>query len=141
MALIIPVTYFTSCKDDDDDHDHSGTKYDYHAHVHAPTTANKHMEDSMDIHVEFESHTKETIHNINITIEEKNGGKVIYNKPADTHVHGMGGSYTYKDRIKLEDATGFKDHTDYILRAKVWGHAAGEEEDEETVNFHVHPKM
>lgn len=116
------------------------SKFEYHAHIMSPTVSNKYMQDSMDIIVHFESHTAETVHNVNVSIMEKNGGKVIYNMPTDSHVHGMSGEYKYTDRVLLDSITGYKGHTDYIIRAKVWGNAPGLEEVTEELQFHVHPK-
>lgn len=135
-ALFATLFAFQSCtKDDTKEVD----KFEYHAHVMSPDDSNKHMGDTLKINVHFESHTGETVHNINVTIKEATTGTVVYNKPDDSHVHGMSGEYMYSDNVELNTANGFKGHTDYILEAKVWGDSPGLSEEIETVEFHVHP--
>ena len=114
------------------------TTYEYHAHIESPDNALKHLGDSLHIHVNFESHTGETIHHINVKISNKATGAVIYNKPSEAHVHAQSGEYTYEDVIVMNTANGFVVNTNYILEAKVWAETDGEQEESETVEFHVH---
>ena len=126
---------FSACKNDDD----TTIDYDYHAHIMSPNADEKHLDGTLHIHVEFESHTGETVHHINIRIYNKATNAVVYNKPADTHVHDSSGAYAFEDDFVLSAANGIAIHNDYVLEAKVWGEKDGEAEEVSTVEFHVHP--
>ncbi|HMQ64397.1 MAG TPA: hypothetical protein PKE06_27180 [Flavilitoribacter sp.] len=136
LPLAIALIGFAACKDKED----MGTDYDYHAHIHSPNTDAKHIDDAIHIEVDFESHTGETVHHINIRIYNKATNVEVYNKPTDAHVHATSGEYTYEDDFVLSEANGFTAHSDWVLEAKVWGDADGEGEEMSTVEFHVHPK-
>jgi len=133
---------FASCdKDDDDNHGHSGQgDFEYHAHIMQPDSSNKKIDDTMHIHVDFEDHKGGTVHHINISITKDNGGDVVYSQPDVAHVHEESGMLSFHDNVILSVANGFEQHTDYTLTAKVWGPEAGDDEEEEKVKFHVHPK-
>lgn len=135
-TLFLSILFITSC--DKDDTTEEALKYEYHAHLMTPDNTDKMMGDSLNIKVHFESHTGETVHNVNVTITEKDGGKVVYSKPDESHSHSKG-ELMFTDAILLDASNGFNGHTDYVLVAKVWGHEDGEEEASETVEFHVHP--
>lgn len=125
-----------SCSNDDEPKE---ITYDYHAHIESPNTDNKHVGHTIDIKVNFESHTKETIHHIKVQLVNKADGTVIYDKPSTPHIHATSGSNVFEDTFELTEANGVTGHTDWILRAKVWGHEKGEQEVTEEVEFHVHP--
>lgn len=135
--LILGLFAFASCNSDDDDHDHEG-EFEYHAHIMKPDAGMKMMGDTMHVHVEFEDHNGGTIHHINVRIYNKDTEEVIYSKPETAHIHETSGTYEFHDDVILNTANGFVAHGDYILEAKVWGHEAGEGENMETVEFHVH---
>lgn len=122
-----------SCKDDDDD----ALIYEYHAHIHQPTTAEKHIGDTLDIEVEFESHTGLPVHHINVRIFKKSDHTEVYNKPDEAHVHETDGAYTFEDQFILSGANGLSEG-DWVLEATVWGESDGQEETSEQVEFHVH---
>ena len=114
--------------------------FDYHAHVMAPNTDNKHVNDTMHIHVDFESHSGETVHHINVKIYNADDASiVIYDEPSDAHVHESSGEFSYHHDFILSEVNGMSAHSDWILEAKVWGPTPGEAEAIETVAFHVHP--
>ena len=138
FAAFFSVLFIVSCNKDDDD---DSIDYQYHAHIQSPNTDDKHVGDSIDIVVEFESHTSETIHHINVKIYNKaDESIVILDEPATAHVHAQTGMYEYrKENFELSNANGVTEHTDWILEAKVWAEAEGEAEVVETVEFHVHP--
>lgn len=115
------------------------TKYEYHAHINSPSTDNKHVGDDLKIKVVFESHAKETVHHIKVQLINKADNSVVYDMPSTAHVHDTSGKYTYEDTLPLTEANGVKGHTDWILRATVWGHKKGEQQVTEEVEFHVHP--
>ena len=138
IALLLFSFFMVSCdKDDDDDMD--TTDLDYHAHIHSPNSDNKHIGDTIHIHVAFESHTGMTIHHANVRIYKEKDGTEIYNEPGDDHVNESSGEFEWHDSFVLSNANGVTEHTDWIMEAKVWGEASGEEEVKETVEFHVHP--
>jgi len=133
IAIILGFL-FTSCDGDKE------VEFDYHAHVMSPNADNKKVNDVMPINIEFESHSGEKVHHINVKIYSKNDAtNVIYDKPTNAHVHADG-SYTYTDELQLTNEKGVEGHTDWVLEAKVWGHEAGLQEVVETVEFHVHPE-
>jgi hypothetical protein len=138
MAFLGTIFSFQSCEKENMDDDNELT-YDYHAHIHSPNMDAKHVGDTITIAVDFESHTGETIHHINVTIKNKTSDEVIYNMPTTAHIHETSGSYHFHDELILSDRNGVTGHSDWILEAKVWGHEAGEEEASATVEFHVHP--
>lgn len=137
--MVMSVLYISCDKEDDDDHDHMETVLDYHAHIHAPNADNKHVGDTMHIHVDFESHTGETVHHVKVRIYDQMDSTEIYNQPATAHVHETDGVYEFHDDLILSVGNGVTEHSDWVLEAKVWGHEAGEQEVMETVEFHVHP--
>ncbi|MBK6544164.1 MAG: hypothetical protein IPO78_10835 [Saprospiraceae bacterium] len=104
------------------DHDDDNLVYDYHAHIEAPDNAAKFLGDSMEIHINFESHKGETVHHINVRIFNKATNAEIYNKPSSAHVDDPSGEYQFKDAILLSGNSGFVANTSYVLEAKVWGH-------------------
>jgi hypothetical protein len=133
--LILSTTFFVfSCGN----HDHDSTDYDYHAHIHSPNADDKNVDGALAIEVEFESHTGETVHHIQVRIYNKATNMEIYKKPTDAHIHEESGKYTFEDNFVLSAANGVTADTDWVLEAKVWGHEDGEAEVMETVEFHVH---
>ena len=132
--LIAGLFAVAACHKHDDNVD-----YDYHAHIHSPNTDAKHVGDTLQIEVEFESHTGETVHNVEIKIYNKADGTVVYTKPDEAHVHETSGLYEFNDTFILSNANGIDAHTDWVLQARVCGHEGTEGEVIETVEFHVHP--
>lgn len=127
------VLTFIACKDDDP----TPSVYEYHAHIHSPDTTDRHIGDTLAIEVEFESHTGEPVHHINVRIFNKSTNAEVYNKPDEAHVHDTSGAYTFEDLFVLSAANGLT-AGDWILEAKVWGESDGQEEISEQVEFHVH---
>jgi hypothetical protein len=134
IYLCLAVLSIACCKDDDS---HVGDEFEYHVHIHAPGTAAKMIGDTLDIDVEFESHTGMTIHHINVRIYEKISGTELYSKPDDAHVHESDGAYAFTDTFVLSAANGVTPDVDLVLEAKVWGHDDGVAEVVEMVEFHV----
>lgn len=122
---------FLSCEDDVKD-----GIYDYHAHIFMPTDADKQMGQTMQIDVEFESHTGEAVEHIKIRIYNADNQAEAYNAPADSHLTGGESHYTYQDTVLLSPANGFG-AGDWILEAKVWGSDEINEEAIEIVRFHI----
>jgi len=127
------VCLLNSCKETPSE------KYDYHIHIHKPDAEDKKMGDSMHIHVDFESKTEETVHNVNVRIYDKETNEEVYNAPTDSHVHGESKHEHHAD-FELNAANKIAGHSNYILEAKVWAHDAGEAEVVKKVEFHVHPE-
>jgi hypothetical protein len=133
--LILAASLFVfSCGKDDDD----SIEYEYHAHIHSPNTDDKNVDETLNIEVDFESHSGETVHHIQVRIYNKTTNAEIYKKPSDAHVHEESGLYTFEDTFVLSAANGITANSDWVLEAKVWGHEDGEGEVMETVEFHVH---
>jgi hypothetical protein len=126
------ATFLFSCKDDDDD----TLIYEYHAHIHHPDTLARNIGDTLEIEVEFESHTGQPVHHINVRIFRKSDNTVVYNKPDEAHIHETSGAYTYEDHFVLSAANGLT-AGDWILEATVWGESDGQEETSEQVEFHI----
>jgi hypothetical protein len=122
-----------ACKDDE-----PTSVYEYHVHIHEPSTAVKQLDDTLDIEVEFESHTGEPVHHINVRIYNKSTLVEVYNLPAEPHVHDVTGAHAYTDEFVLSAANGLAEG-DWILEGKVWGHEDGVEETTEKVEFHINP--
>ncbi len=129
------AVYFSSCENETTDE----AIFEYHAHIMSPDTEDKHLDDTIHIHVEFESHTGETVHNVNVRIFNVENGTEVYNEPAESLVLGVTGEYAWHDSFVLSIANGFEAHSNWTLEAKVWGEETGEEEVVESVDFHVHP--
>ncbi|MBK8955929.1 MAG: hypothetical protein IPM34_10285 [Saprospiraceae bacterium] len=133
ITIFSTVLFLNSCSDDDHD-----STFDYHAHIHHPhANASFQIGDSLLIEVEFESHTNNTVHHVNVKIADESNGTVVYDKPQDAHVHETSGKYVYEDVILMGAQNGFQTGKTYKLTAKVWGHDAGEEEVISTVVFSV----
>ena len=139
FTFILSGLYFTACKDAPLTHMHGDDDPEYHVHIMSPNTDDKHVGDTIHIHVNFDSHTMETVHHVKVRIYNKADMTEIYNMPSTAHVHETDGEYEFHDDFILSDANGVNGHTDWILEAKVWGHMAGEHEVIETREFHVHP--
>ncbi len=137
--MIFSLSFLMTACDKDDDADEA-TDFDYHAHIHTPNTDDKHVNDALEISIDFESHTGEAVHHVKVRIYNKDDNTEIYNKPDVAHVHETDGKLEYQDMLMLSNDNGVMGHTDWILEAKVWGHDAGEGEVVETVEFHVHPE-
>lgn len=135
ISTLLLLLFISSCEEPAN----KETEYEYHAHITSPSSDDKHMNDSIHISIDFESHSGETIHHINVRIVEKDSGTEVYNKPESAHIHTEG-SYLYHDHISLNGENGFNAHTDYILEAKIWGPDTGVQEVAETLEFHVHPE-
>ena len=135
MAFFATVGIFSACNTETDD---TEINYDYHAHINSPSADDKHVGDSIMILVNFESHSGEIVHNINVRIYNKADGTEIYNKPADAQVN-TSAEYDYSDVFVLTEDNGVAAHTDWIIEATVWGEEDGEETEMEIVEFHVHP--
>ena len=138
IPLCLSLLVFTACKKEEDEP--MTTDYQYHAHIMQPNTDDKHVDDSIHIHVEFESHSGETVHHVQVRIYNKADNTEIYNKPSDAHVHATEGEYAFHDDFVLSEANGVSAHSDWILEASVWGHENREGETMEKIEFHVHPK-
>ncbi|MEZ4954585.1 MAG: hypothetical protein R2825_13535 [Saprospiraceae bacterium] len=130
--FVLVLFVFAACGDDDSTTD---TTPEYHVHINSPNTDDKHVGDSIHIHVNFEDHNGGTVHHVNVRIYNKATGEEIYNMPTDAHVHAESGSYDHHDDFQLN----VTEHTDWVLIAKVWGHEDGVGEVSESIEFHVHP--
>ncbi len=139
ITAVFSITFLISCNDDEGTITEEPTDFDYHAHIMSPNADTKNVGDNIHIHVNFESHTGEVVHHVQVTIYSKSDNTVIYTGLSDAHVHAMNGSYEFHDDFVLSDAVGVTGHSDWVLEAKVWGHEAGMAEEIETVEFHVHP--
>jgi len=111
--------------------------YSYHAHIDSPDATDKSLGDTLIIHVEFESHTGETIHYANVRIYNKDNGTELYSKPDDIHVDEESGVFVWEDTLVLSSSNGFSAGSHYVFEAKVWGDNDGDGEVIETVEFHV----
>lgn len=134
ILLAFILLFMVAC--DKDDH----STFEYHAHIHSPVAGTEfNQDDSLHIEVEFESHTNNTVHHINVKIVNSDNNQEVYNQPTDAHVHETSGKYEFHDKIRLDAASGFVKGGNYILRAKVWGHETGEEEEISEVGFKIKP--
>lgn len=144
---ILSILFFNACDKDKD----SNMDYGYQARIMSPNADDKKVGDQIHLHVEFESTTGETVHNVDVRIyNEADHSNVLYDFPSDSHVHATEGSYEIHQDIDLVELNGVKGHTDWIVEAKVWAHDDDDDEhnhdDEdgehtviETLKFHVHP--
>jgi hypothetical protein len=110
--------------------------FDYHAHIHSPDSTARILGDTLKIEIDFESHTGQTVHHINVRIYNKSTNAEVYNKPSDPHVDTPV-EYTYEDFILLNAANGFTSNSTWVLQAKVWGENDGQEEVIEQVEFNI----
>ena len=132
--LLLPFIFLASCKNNDS----QGDDFEYHAHIMTPNSTDKHLGDTIHIHVIFESHAGETVHNVNVGIYEKDSGLEVYNQPDGTQVGEVDGKYEFHDDFVLSEANGISAHKDWVLEVKVWGETSGEGEQTASVEFHVH---
>ncbi|MEM1320087.1 MAG: hypothetical protein AAGG75_07495 [Bacteroidota bacterium] len=138
FSLLSLSLFFVAC-DNDDEATPMTTDLGYHAHIMSPSADNKHVGDTIHIHVNFESHAGEVVHNVQVRIYNKDNDTEIFNGPDEGHVHETSGKYSFHKDFVLSEANGVTGHSNWVLEAKVWGHHASEGEAMETVEFHVHP--
>lgn len=140
IKLTFLIFLMASCGDDNDDHEHNeDAVYEYHAHINAPSSDTKVLGDTLQIKINFESHTGEVVHHINVQMfNAGDASNVIFNEPDDAHIHAHEGSYLFEKTLILSEENGISAHTDYTIKASVWGAKADEELEEEEVTFHVH---
>lgn len=133
LALIF-IAFIVQCTPEDPPPPEAeGLKYELE--ILSPDTDAKHVGDTIQIQVVFSEANGDIIHHINVQIHEKGDtAHVVYNMPAEAHVHQMG-TYTFTDEFVLE----VPEHTDWVLQAKVWGEAPMEDEKQASIEFHVHP--
>ncbi|MBK8443456.1 MAG: hypothetical protein IPL35_08600 [Sphingobacteriales bacterium] len=135
ILFLFSIILVAACDKDDD----NSTEYEYHAHIESPDTNTKNIGDTLDIEIEFESHSGKPVHHINVSIYNKaDSTKIVYNQPTNAHVMETDGAYTWSDIFVLSEANGISANSDWVLKAKVWGETTGEGEETETVEFHVH---
>ncbi|HRG69251.1 MAG: hypothetical protein JNL65_03995 [Saprospiraceae bacterium] len=123
-----------ACSDDDNQ-----LIYDYHAHIEQPAATSYQLGDSLKIQINFESHTGETVHHINVRITNKATGIEVYSKPTNEHVDDPSGSFEFTDHILLNATNGFSANSSWVLEAKVWGHEDGIEEVTSKIEFTIKP--
>jgi len=107
----------------------------YQISIMSPSADDKHVGDTIHIHVNFEDINGGTVHHIKVRIYNKDSGTEIYHQPTVAHVHETSGKYEHHDNLVLN----VSEHTDWILEASVWGHEAGTHEKMDNIEFHVHP--
>ncbi len=143
LSIISFAFVLISCDDDEGGNDQNTVDYHYHAHIHSPNTDDKHVGDTIHIHVNFESHAGEPVHHINVRIYNQMDSTIIYNEPADAHIHETDGMFEFHDDFVLSEANGVSEHSNWVFEAKVWGENAGDGEVIEILPgngfFHVHP--
>jgi len=132
ISAILALLY-VSCKDEI-----SVPIYNYTVSILQPDSLPKHLGDTLDINVEFVSHTGEAVHHINVRIFNKATNAEVYNLPVEPHVHDVTGSHTYSDQFVLSAAHGLSEG-DWVLEGKVWGHEDSIEETTSRVEFHINP--
>lgn len=133
--LSFSILSFFACQEDE-----PISIYQYDVHIHAPSTAAKQLGDTLEIEFEFESHTGEPVHHINVRIYNKATNVEVYNLPVEPHVHDLIGAHTYTDQFVLSAANRLAEG-DWILEGKVWGHEDGLEETTEKLEFHINPSV
>ena len=135
------VTILSSCTKEEEKVENidEETGFQYHIHIHAPDANDKHLNNTIQILVTFESHTGETVHNVQVRIYNKVDSTEVYSMPSPVHVHETSGKYELNDHLVLSIANGFSAHTDWVLEASVWGHENMEGLETEILEFHLHP--
>ncbi len=129
------------CNSDEGEVEPMMTAPQYSISIMSPTTADKKVNDDVHIHVNFDETEMMTIHHVNVQIYQKgNEDNVIFNGPSEAHVHNEEGHFELHHDIKLDSITGVEGHTDWIVKAKVWGHEDSAAEVIEEIEFHVHPE-
>lgn len=140
ILTAIAFLFILSSCDKEDEHEHEeDTEYEYHAHITSPSNATKILGETLTIKVDFESHTGETVHHVNVVMHEKDDANaIIFSEPGEAHIHATSGNHTFEKTIVLSAENGISAHHDYTVKASVWGATDGEELEEEEVTFHVH---
>lgn len=139
IALMLTVGVFFACGDDDDTQMMDDPQYS--VMIMQPNTEDKHVNDSIHVHVEFASATNQTVHHVKVKIYNKvDETNIIFDAPAEAHVHAENGSYAVHAAVGLTNDAGVEAHSDWIMEAKVWGHEAGASEVIEQIEFNVHPE-
>jgi len=145
---IFSILFFNACDKEEDNE----VDYGYSARIMSPNADDKKVGDDIHLHVEFESSTGETIHNVNVKVYNKaDNSIVLFDGPEDAHVHTTEGNHEVHADIALTEANKVQGDTHWIVEAKVWphddsddgehdhdDHEDGEHVVTETVEFHVH---
>ena len=135
LAIAFSLLIVVACKYDVE----PASLYEYHVNIHQPSATAYQQGETLDIEVEFESHTGEPVHHINVRIYNKATNVEVYNLPIEPHIHDLSGAYTYTDQFVLSAANGLSEG-DWILQGKVWGHDDDHAESTtELYEFHINP--
>lgn len=135
--LLFALFLANACKSDDTA---TPTGPDYGIHILSPDNTDKHVGDVINIKVDFEDHNGGTVHHINLKIyNELDTANVIYNLPAEPHIHETSGFFEYNQMFVL-DSSIVQPNSDWILKASVWGHDEGIALVTGSTGFHVLPQ-
>ncbi|MFK7935816.1 MAG: hypothetical protein AB8G22_20045 [Saprospiraceae bacterium] len=143
LTIFALVAVLTACEKEEEmhteeEHEHEETDYAYHAHIESPNADDKELDDLIHVHINFESHTGETIHNIDVRFFKADDlENPVHVAANEEHVHGDG-EYQYHADIMLNAENGFSDHGDYILKATVFGAEERNGEESEELKFYIH---
>jgi len=146
---LIVVFFLTTCSSNDDNltgnsntfpidnttPDSAVTGFEYQVQISSPNTADKTIDDTISINVEFKSNTGNIVHYIEIRIYNKLDQTEIYKKPSNTHVDDASGLYDFSDNFILSANNGVSSNTDWVLEARVW--INDENDVTKTLEFHV----
>lgn len=134
--MVLGLFVFIACNKDDET---PSNVPQYQISILSPNTDDKHQGDTLHIDVKFSEKNLMTVHHINVQMYNKNGiNQVIFDQPAEAHIHETSGQYDFKADYWLDPSV-VAGHSDWILRAKVWGHDDGVSEVADSIGFHVHP--
>lgn len=111
--------------------------FEYHIHIHAPDATTKQLGDTLHIDIDFESHSGMSVHHVNVRIYDAITGVEVYSKPDDPHVNDGEAEYAFEDSVVLSAANGFFVQSAYTMKARVWAHESGLEEETQALNFLV----
>ncbi|TAK36953.1 MAG: hypothetical protein EPO28_12790 [Saprospiraceae bacterium] len=135
LTLFFGLFLVNSCKNDP-----ATPGPDYHVHFVSPDAGVKHIGETINIKVDFEDHNGGTVHHINVKIySQLDPNNVIFDMPTEPHVHETSGFYEFNENFTLDGAI-IPPHTDWVLKASVWGHDDGVAEVSDSLSFHVIPQ-
>lgn len=121
-----------SCKDDDEPAD----IYDYHVHIRTPDASVKSYFDTLDIQIDFESHTGQPVHYIQVSLFDEDEFQTVWIRPANSFVNDLDGEYRFEAQIPLNINHNI-DRGTWTLEASVWGAAEPDGEVTESVTFEI----
>lgn len=132
LCLSAICLYTLGCKGDDEPAD----IYDYQIHINTPDASVKSYFDTLDIQIDFESRTGQSIYYIQVSLFNEDDFQTVWIRPANGFINDLDGEYRFEDRIPLNINHNI-DRGTWSLEAEVWGEEDPDGLTRESVTFEI----